>query len=394
MNYSIKLQTQLVKYNVYLKLYLLWILFLSLISCNNTIKEENTAAQIASNHLVELTEAQAKNAAIQLAKAEEKSIPTILKVNGIIDVPPQNMVSISVPLGGYLKSTNLLEGMHVRKGEIIATLEDQQYIQLQQDYLTAKSHLVAIEKEYERQSELNKSKAGSDKNLELAVSNYQSQKVTVKALAEKLKLININPNELSESNLSRSIQLPSPIDGYVKAIHVNIGKYVSPTEVLFELVNPEDIHLALTVFEKDIDKLAVGQKLTAYSNQQPGKKYTCEIILIGKDISKERTLTIHCHFEKYHGSLIPGMYMNAAIEVENSKALVLPSEAIVRFEGKEYVFCEQRNLQFQMTEVMSGTSTNGFTQIKFTDTAAVNSRNVVVKGAYTLLMKLKNKDEE
>ncbi len=394
MNYFIKFQTRLFKYSMHLPVYACFLLFLLLISCNQSIKEESTAAQIPSGNLVELTEAQAKNASIQLAKVEERSISGILKVNGIIDVPPQNMVSISVPLGGYLKSTNLLEGMHVRKGEIIATLEDQQYIQLQQDYLTAKSHLVAIEKEYERQSELNKSKAGSDKNFEQALSNYESQKVSVKALAEKLKLININPNELSESNLSRSIQLPSPIDGYVKAIQVNIGKYVSPTEVLFELVNPEDIHLALTVFEKDIDKLAVGQKLTAYSNQLPSKKYTCEIILIGKDISKERTLLIHCHFDKYHGSLIPGMYMNAEIEVDNSTALVLPSEAIVRFEGKEYVFCEQNNLHYQMTEVISGASSNGLTDIKFVDAKAAQSSNVVVKGAYTLLMKLKNKDEE
>jgi len=96
---------------------------------------------------------------------------------------------------------------------------------------------------------------------------YKTQKFSVSALAEKLRLININPETLNESNLSRSINMYSSIDGFVSKVNVNIGKYVNPADILFELINPEDIHLNLKVFEKDLDKLAIGQKLFTYNNQ-------------------------------------------------------------------------------------------------------------------------------
>ena len=353
---------------------------------NNT---ENTVDNTAQNS-VELTDAQLKNADLQIGKIHKENISSILKVNGIIEVPPQNMVSISVPLGGYLKSTKLLEGMHIKKGEIIAIMEDQLYIQLQQDYLTAKAHFTSIEKEYFRQKELNLSKASSDKVFELALAEYISQKVLINSLAEKLKLININPNNLNENNISRSINIPSPIDGFVSQVKVNIGKYITPTDVLFELVNPSDIHLALTVFEQDIDKLFIGQKIIAYNNNQPNKKYNCEIILIGKDLSRERAVTVHCHFEQYDNSLIPGMYMNADVKISTNKAFVISNDGLVRFEGKQYVFYQKDNKSFKMEEVTTENSENGFTQIVFADSTNMSDKNFVTKGAYTLLMKMKN----
>ncbi len=368
------------------------ILFLGFVACNNKTEEAKTE-QAVSESAVELTDAQLKNAKLQTGKIQKRAISSLLKVNGKIDVPPQNMVSISAPLGGYLKSTKLLEGMHLGKGEVIATMEDQQYIQLQQDYLTAKAHLISGEKEYNRQKDLNESKASSDKVLENALAEYTSQKVMVKSLSEKLKLIGINPENLNETNISRSINIVSPIDGYVSAVKMNIGKYASPTDILFELVNPADIHLALTVFEKDVNKLFIGQKITAYNNSPEPKKYKCEIILIGQDISKERSVTVHCHFMEYDKSLIPGMFMNAEVAVSTNDAFVVPDEAVVMFEGKQFVFMQAEDKKFEMQEVTTQNNENGFTQIVFADNKDIENKTFVLKGAYTLLMKMKNTEE-
>jgi cobalt-zinc-cadmium efflux system membrane fusion protein len=362
-----------------------------LVACGSDTKTENTETAIAVETVVQLSDAQLKNMTLQTGKLEKKSISSILKVNGIIDVPPQNMVSISVPLGGFLKSTKLLPGMHIAKGEIIAIMEDQQYIQLQQDYLTTAANLKYAEADFNRQKELNQSKATSDKAFQQAEADYLNQKITLKSLNEKLRLIGINPEKLNENSISRSVSIPSPIDGYVSAVNVNIGKYVNPTDVLFELVNPEDIHLGLTVFEKDLDKLFIGQKVMAYTNHNADKKYPCEIILIGKDLSDERSVEVHCHFEQYDKSLIPGMYMNADLEVKSNDALVLPDDAIVRFENKEYVFLVKDNNTFEMTEVKIGDSENGFTAVS--SSTKLTEQLVVTKGAYTLLMKIKNKEE-
>jgi cobalt-zinc-cadmium efflux system membrane fusion protein len=362
-------------------------------SCGGKKAEEKVEAPI-NESMVELTDAQLKNSEIKTGKIEQRSISSLLKVNGKIEVPPQNMISVSVPMGGYLKSTKLLAGMHISKGEIIAIMEDQQYIQLQQDYLTAKAHFNSIEKEYNRQKELNQSKASSDKVYENAQTEYLSQKVLIRSLSEKLKLIGLNPSNVNENTISKNINIYSPINGFVSQVKMNIGKYASPTDVLFELVNPADIHLQLTVFEKDLNKISIGQKLIAFNNTQPDKKYNCEIILIGKDVSPERTVQVQCHFENYDKSLIPGMYMNAQVEVATNTAFVIPNEGIVRFEGKEYVYVESENKKYEMIEVTTQNNENGYTQIAFSDATDIQNKTFVIKGAYTLLMKMKNTEEE
>lgn len=368
-------------------------MILSLSSCGGH-KTEESEAKASIETLVTLTDAQYKNANIEIGKLKTRELSTTLKLNGKIDVPPQNMVSVSTPFGGFLKSTKLLPGMHVKKGEVIASMEDQQYIQLQQDYLTAKSKLLYAENEYNRQKELNLSKASSDKMFQQTEMDYKTQKITVSALSEKLRLININPESLNESNLSRSINVYSSIEGFVSKVNVNIGKYVNPSDVLFELINPEDIHLNLKVFEKDLEKLTIGQKLLAYNNNQPDKKHLCEIILISQDLSSDRSADVHCHFEDYDKTLLPGMYMNADVEIKINNALSINDDAIVGHEGKDYIFVSKGNKQFELVEIKKGSTENNFTEIKTTGGKDISNAQIVTKGAYSLLMQLKNKAEE
>ena len=356
-------------------------------SVDEQIKEESTI--VATK--VKLTNAQLKSAEIKLGLLEQKNISTVLKLNGKIDVPPQNMVSVSMPLGGYLRSTKLLPGMHLKRGEIIATMEDQQYIQLQQDYLTTRSTLEFTEAEFLRQKELNQSKATSDKVFQQTYMELNNQKIALSALAEKLKLININPQTINENNISKSVNLYSPIEGFVSKVNVNIGKYVNPTDILFELVNPTDIHLNLKVFEKDVSKLSIDQNLVAYTNNLPDNKHPCKIILISQDITNEGTAEVHCHFEDYDKSLLPGMYMNADVEIKSNNALAVDENAIVNFEGKNYVFIANSTNDFEMINVDTGNKENGFMEVLNGET--LKDKKIVVKGAYTLLMTLKNKTE-
>ena len=369
-------------------------LLLSLvIACSSKTKETETETAIVVEKVVTLTPEQIKNVDLETAKLEDRTLSATLKVNGKIDVPPQNLVSISMQMGGYLKNTELLPGMFVKKNSVIATMEDQQYIQLQQEYLTTLAKLNYAEKEYQRQKDLNQSQASSDKVFQQAEAEFKNLKITKNALAEKLRLIHINPNALTENNISKSVTIVSPIDGYVSRVNVNIGKYVSPTDVLFELINPDDIHLNVKVFEKDINKLFIGQTLYAYNNSNPDEKHECKIILISKDISdNEHSAEVHCHFDQYDKKLLPGMYMNADIELKNDAQLSIQKEAVVSYENKEYVFVKKGNNQYEMTEVFLGTAENNF--IALTNSEALKDKEIVIKGAYTLLMQLKNKEEE
>lgn len=370
------------------------IVLLSLVvfGCKNSQQEQEKQPNSVNENLISLTKEQLQNFQLSTTELQEKNIHHTLKLNGTIDVPPQNLVSVSSALGGRVQSTKLLPGMHFRKGEILVTLEDNQYIQLQQDYLTTKAQLQNAREEYNRQKELNQSKASSDKVFQQAQADYRILEASLAALEQKLQLIHINSNQISVNNIKRTSNIYAPFDGYVTKVMVNIGKYVSPTDVLFELVDPRDIHLNLKVFEKDWDKIQIGMPVVSYTNNQPDKKYSGKIILIGKNISEDRAVEVHAHFDNYDARLIPGMYMNAEIEIPETKNLALPDECIVSFEGKHFVFKQKDTANFEMIAVEVGSSGDGFTEILNADN--LKNSKIVQQGAYTLLMAMKNKGEE
>src|SRR5688572_16797956 len=364
-----------------------------LAACNSQKAETAQAEKEKETNSVTLTEAQVQQAGVVAAPVKKQVINTVLKVNGVVDVPPQNIVSVSFPLGGYLRTTHLLPGMHVNKGEVIGVIEDQALVQLQQDYLVAVARLTYLQQEYDRQKELNEQKVSADKVYQQTVADFTAQKVTVKGLAEKLRLIAINPDRLEENKISRSVPVYSPINGFVSKVNVNIGKFVSPTDVLFELINPSDMHAALTIFEKDMPKVKVGQQVLVSFVDDPTREYACEIILVTRNVDDNRSGVAHCHFETMPKNLLPGMFLNGSVRIANAEVMTVPDEAIVRFEGKQFVLHETGPRTYDLVEVETGVRENGVTEITGKGIDLLN-QPVVVKNAYAVLGKMKNSEEE
>jgi cobalt-zinc-cadmium efflux system membrane fusion protein len=367
-----------------------------MLACTANKKEEQNV--VASSlkkdsailNVIRLTAEQLKTANLTIGQVQNRDMHQVLKVNGLIDVPPSNIVSVSIPLGGYLKKTNLIPGMFVKKGALLAVIEDPIYIQLQQDYLTAKSRLAYLDADFIRQRDLNMTKSTSDKIYQLAKSDFESQKYLVKSLQEKLKLIGIDPVQLNETTISRSINFNSPINGYVTKVNVNIGKYVTPTDVLFEIVDPSDLHVRLIVYENDVSNLKIGNEVVFTTNNDLSKKYIAHVAVITPNINEERTTDVHCHLVNENVRLYPGTYVNAEISLNNAKVDALPEESIVKWENKPYVFVKQPDQTYKLVAVELGVSTNGFIEIK----TNLKGQDIVLKNAYTLLMKLKNSSEE
>ena len=367
-----------------------------LLSCNANKKEEQKSAtsslkqDVTIDNIVRLTGDQLKTANISLGQVQNIEMHKILKVNGLIDVPPSNIVSISIPMGGYLKKTNLIPGMFVKKGSLLAVIEDPIYIQIQQDYLTSKSRLEYLEADFNRQRDLNSTKSTSDKIYQLAKSDYESQKYLVKSLYEKLKLIGIDPSQLNEATISRDIHFKAPISGYITKVNVNIGKYVTPTDVLFEIVDPSDLHVRLIVYENDASNLKIGSDVYFTTNNDVSKKHKAHIAVITPNINEERTTEVHCHLVNENVHLYPGTYVNAEVSLNNAKVNALPEESIVKWENQPFVFVKQADQSYKLVSVIIGVTTNGFVEVK-TD---LKGKDIVTKNAYTLLMKLKNSSEE
>jgi cobalt-zinc-cadmium efflux system membrane fusion protein len=367
-----------------------------LLACTANKKEEQKSATSQAKtdsailNIVTLTGQQLKSANLSIGQVQNMDMHKVLKVNGLIDVPPSNIVSISIPLGGYLKKTNLIPGMFVKKGALLAVIEDPIYIQLQQDYLTAKSRFAYLEADYIRQRDLNATKSTSDKIYQLAKSDFESQKYLVKSLQEKLKLIGIDPTQLNETTISRAINFNSPINGYVTKVNVNIGKYVTPTDVLFEIVDPSDLHVRLIIYENDVLNLKIGNEVIFTTNNDLSKKYTAHVAVITPNINEERTTDVHCHLVNENARLFPGTYVNAEISLNKVKVDALPEESIVKWENKPYVFVKQPDQSYKLFAVALGVTTNGFVEVK----TNLKGQDIVLKNAYTLLMKLKNSSEE
>lgn len=344
---------------------------------------------------VELTDAQLKNGSLGIGKAETRTLKTTLKVSGTVDVPPQNLVSVSFPLGGFLKKSELLEGMPVRKGQVLATLEDQVFIQLQHDFLTEQTRLELAQSELARQTELAKEQINAGKTLQKAQSDLRLQQINVRSLAEKLRLIGINPDEVTPENITRTVALQSPISGFVSKVNVNPGKYLAPSDVLFELVNPDDIHASLTVFERDLPKISIGQRVKISAPNLPGLTFSAKIILISRTLDEQRAALVHCHFDRDDHRLVPGMFLNADIETTETNALTVPEDAVLRFENRFFVFeALPGGRHFEMLEVKTGASEGGFLQIMSVDGADLTAKNLVLTNSYALLGKLKNTEAE
>lgn len=357
-------------------------------------KQEEHHAEAAGT--VELTDEQYNVAHVTLGRVEMKMLSGTIKVNGMLDVPPQNLVSISVPMGGFLKSTELLQGMKVKKGDVIAVIQNADYIQVQQDYMDSKSQLEFLEAEYKRQEELAKENVNSQKTLLLAKTQYQSMLAKTSGLRSKLALLGINTNQVESGNFQNSISLYAPINGYVTQVNVNIGMFVNPTDVMFKIVDTEHLHAELTVFEKDVPKLKIGQKVRfTLANETTERIAT--VYLIGREIRGDRTVRIHCHLDKEDMELLPGMYLKAYVEAGSQSVTALPDNAIVNFEGNDYIFLsvaseKKATHRFKMVQVMKGVNELGYSEVQLPKDISTES-SIAIDGAYDILSKLKNSEE-
>ncbi|HSO88828.1 MAG TPA: efflux RND transporter periplasmic adaptor subunit [Draconibacterium sp.] len=378
-------------------------LIISLNSCINGDGKpvaDTEELEVIPENIVELREDQIKLAGIQTGAIELRSVSNTIKVNGIISVAPQNQATVSMPLGGFIKSTNLLPGHAVSKGQILAVIENQEFVDIQQSYLEARNRLVFAEAEYNRHTDLYKEDVYSEKNVQQVTVDYKNLKGLVRSLEQKLLLIGINPGQLNEDNISNTVNLVSPIRGFLKAVNVNIGKSVSSTDVLFEIVNSDKLFLELTLFEKDADKVASGQKIKFYINNET-EAHEAVISQTGKSVSEDKTFRVYATVTSTCKNVMPGMYVNALIEESDLKVTSLPSEAVVSFDDKDYIFIFDKNkeeagqpfTEYKIIEVKKGVSSSGFTEISLPEGFDIISARVVIKGAYNLLSAKKNAGE-
>jgi len=371
--------------------------------------QDKTPTKVEDTHesenknMVELTNAQLAQTEVSIGKVEKRKIGHEITVNGLIDVPPQGNISVTVPYGGFLKYTNMLPGSRVKKGQLVATVENPEFIDFQRDYLEALANNDYLKADFERQQILKDEEVTSTKVFQKAKSVYLTNKANIQALEGKLRLIGINPETVKNGAISSVVNVYSPVNGVVREVYINTGRYFNPQDVLMDITDASDLHVELKVYEDDIPLIKIGQRIRFRLANAPEMWMEAEVFLIGNSVREDRSITIHGHLKKKNEALLPGMFVNANIEVEALEQYAISEEAIVRFEGKHYIFKSMGNRQeggqtmndFEMIEIIRGNEEEGFVAFTFGDeTLDITILDIVLKDAFTLLAKAKNSEEE
>lgn len=378
----------------YLRWLSLIIMILSFISCSKPIPKQEEAKETAAD-VVTLTSEQVKNAHLILGNFDQTMLSEDVKANGMVDVPPMNMASVSVPINGYVKSTSTLPGSSVRKGGVLAVIYSMDYVQMQQDYLQTLSRLKLSEQEFDRQTVLSQEDVGAKKKLQQAEADVSFAKASAKGLELKLKMVGCQIDNLRKGTINATVNVVAPIDGFIKTTNLAIGKNVLPSDVLFEITGNAHKHLELKVFEKDINKVKIGQKITIENPQFPNNDMTATVFLVGKNVDLDtKSINIHAHLnsEKAEERLTVGQYVNTRILTGNRTARTLPEDAIVRRGEGGFIFVQIKENSFRQIPIKIGLAEKGNVEI-FTD-KLIDGQKFVKSGASILQAVLSGGGEE
>jgi cobalt-zinc-cadmium efflux system membrane fusion protein len=357
-----------------------------------TAAKEEAAIAVESN-LIQLTKEQVALAQLVTAPIQLGKMKGMVHLNGVVDVPPTGIASVSIPMGGYVQDINLIPGTYVKKGQVLATVKDPTYVQLQENYLAAKAKLIYLQQDIDRQKTLLTQEAVSKKAYQQLQADFATNQIQVKALSEQLKLINIQPDNLTTEKMTSLVQLIAPMSGFITKVNINRGKYVTPSDILLEIMDPNDIHAAITIYEKDIANFKVGMKGTVTLTQDPTKKYPVSILAVSHNINEDKTGLLHCHFEKIPANVLPGMFLSADIVVETNEAVLIPIESVQRFQGKDFIFLQTAQNEFEAMEIQVRQTNAEYVTVNNADVKSWIGKPLVVKNAFSLLGMMMNKSE-
>lgn len=342
-----------------------------------------------------LSEAQYRNLNMKIDTLAQRVMKQYVEANGQLEVPPQNEATITTVVGANVVSIEVIEGDKVSKGQTVAYLSHPNIIQKQTDYLNAYSNSQFLMKEFERRKTLYDAGVGSGANFQKAEAEYRASQSLAKGLEAQLLQLNIAASGVRNGTIYQQVPLRSPIEGFVQKVAIKTGQYVEPQTDLFEIVDTHHVHADLMVFEKDVYKVNVGQQVSFNVQSIPGKELTAKIYSVGKTFEQNpKAIHVHAEIENKEGQLIPGMYVEGRIEIQNFETIAVPESAISSNEGKKYIFRADRegnDWSFKPVEITTGPHEGDWVAIGFVDSVGPNT-TFAYNNAYYLMAQMKKGD--
>ncbi len=337
---------------------------------------------------IHLTPEQIKTMNIQFGGVSQIKINDFVSATGTLGLPPNALTSVSAKASGFIKdSKKYVEGMYVKKGVVMAYLENPEFIQHQREYLETAAELTYLRQELERQQTLVDANAGVKKNLQKLQSEVGVKTATLKGIGKQLAYLGINVSGLSPDNIVERIAILAPMTGYITSIKMHDGMYVTPELELMEIVNEDHLHLELDVFEKDIAQVKEGQRISYTVPALGNTVYEGEVNIIGKEFNTaNKTVRIHGHLEKVRSKFIKDLFIEAKIWLTDQTVQAVPEKAIIKDGASSYVYVanDQQGgdeVKFEKLRVVPGVTDKGFTSVKLIDPVP-DGMKIVTEGAF------------
>lgn len=345
--------------------------FLFLTSCQSPTEKAVEKTVVQDESVKTITAAQFKNLGLEIGDLETMQLAESIASNGMVDVPPENVAMVSLPVTGFIKTLthNVLPGKYVAKGSVLATALSMEAVQLQQDYLEKFTQSEFLLKELERQKTLAAEDATAKRKLQEAQNNYSVNNALLSAFSAKLRIMGISVEKLKSGEITTTLPVLAPLSGFVKTVYINTGSNFTPQNVLFELVNKQHLHVELKIFEKDAFKVKEGQTVV-FNDPRIGGRVEGKVFLVGKVFEADtKAINIHVHLtnEAAEQRLIPGQFLAAKIQTESRTVSVLPEAAISREDGETFVYLidnqSNRTVLFKKVAVEIGAIQDGKVEI-------------------------------
>lgn len=232
---------------------------------------------------------------------------------GTLVIPASEIVIVTPPASGVLKSFNYREGSYVQAGSTVVTIENVEFVKLQQEYLDSKSRCEYFGEELKRQGELTIENASSVKKMQQAQMDYQTGEIKLRSLERQLAILGIKADSIDADRFLSQIPITAPVSGFIDKIHVHSGG-IAQGEKLFVMVRNYHPVIALNIPENYFRYLKTGQIVDYFL---PGDSLTplkASLIHVNKQIDPlNHMIKARAIPASQSGQLIPGMRVRVRI---------------------------------------------------------------------------------
>lgn len=289
-------------------------------SCGNRNRTNTEATPSLSTDTISAVTAAgqmpAQDSALQAdAVSGATSVGNQATFNGTLIIPPQNHATVTLTMDGTVKSTSLLPGAYIKKGELLVTLENPAFITLQQVYLDGHAQTEFLQNEYRRQQTLSREEAASQKKFQQSKADYFSMKSKMDAAAAQLSLLGVDTSVLLSDGIEPCMEIKAPISGYVSDMQMNVGKHFKAGDPLCHIIDKSNTMLRLTAYEKDLATLKAGSRIEFRVNGMGKQTFHAVLISVGQQVDDlNRSVDVYARITEQHAQFRPGMYVMARVE--------------------------------------------------------------------------------